>query len=143
MEAKEAIAQLREWSADPLKHMRAGRLGPKSYFERSDVVCDYAEQLEAENERLKQSLKARLSDHINGTPCAEIRWLHEKGDLEARLASQERALGMAKEALRSVPMPSEMALGMEDKQAFQRFNNWWAHERAKALIEAKLIGGVV
>ena len=39
-------------------------------------------ELEAENQRLKQSLKARLSDHINGTPCAEIRWLHEKAELE-------------------------------------------------------------
>lgn len=55
-----------------------------------DLMGDVARKAEfvglvRENRRLRRGLNARLSDHINGTPCAEIRWQHEKEELEAEI----------------------------------------------------------
>jgi len=45
-----------------------------------------------EIDRLRHNLKAELLDHINGTPCAQIRWHHEKEDLEKEIERLREAL---------------------------------------------------
>ena len=50
------------------------------------------EALRAEVERLKGNMRARLADHINGTPCAEIRWQQERETLEDEVRRLRAAL---------------------------------------------------
>jgi hypothetical protein len=49
--------------------------------------CTAAEitKLRAEVFWLRQGMSAKLSDHMNGTPCAEIRWQHERETLQAEV----------------------------------------------------------
>lgn len=53
-------------------------------------VADEIVKLRAEVERLKQGMSARLSDHINGAPCAAIRWRHEREVLQADIEKLKR-----------------------------------------------------
>jgi predicted nucleic acid-binding Zn-ribbon protein len=46
-----------------------------------------------------QSLAAELSDKLNGTPCAEIRWQQERDALRADLAARDELLREAREEL--------------------------------------------
>lgn len=45
-----------------------------------------------EIERLRRNLKAELSDHINGTPCAQIRWQQERETLEQEIEQLKEEL---------------------------------------------------
>jgi hypothetical protein len=48
----------------------------------------------AERDALRQQLNAKLSDHMNGHPCAEIRWQHERDTLQARVKALEAGLAL-------------------------------------------------
>jgi hypothetical protein len=50
------------------------------------------ERLQRDNWRLKGNTAARLADHINGTPCAEIRWQQERETLEDEIRRLRAAL---------------------------------------------------
>jgi hypothetical protein len=50
--------------------------------------------LRAEVERLKGNMRARLADHINGTPCAAIRWQQERETLTAEVERLTAALNV-------------------------------------------------
>jgi hypothetical protein len=50
------------------------------------------ERLQRDNWRLKGNMAARLADHINGTPCAEIRWQQERETLEDEIRRLRSAL---------------------------------------------------
>lgn len=52
----------------------------------------HCKRAEAEVEKLKVNMRAQLADHINGTPCAEIRWQQERETLTARVEELEAAL---------------------------------------------------
>jgi predicted phage gp36 major capsid-like protein len=55
-------------------------------------AADTITALRAEVERLKGNMRARLADHINGTPCAEIRWQQERETLEDEIRRLRAAL---------------------------------------------------
>jgi len=50
------------------------------------------ERLQRDNWRLKGNMAAKLADHINGTPCAEIRWQQERETLEDEIRRLRSAL---------------------------------------------------
>jgi hypothetical protein len=48
-------------------------------------------KLQAEVFWLRQGMSAKLSDHMNGAPCAEIRWQHEREALaQAAVAALQK-----------------------------------------------------
>jgi cell wall assembly regulator SMI1 len=59
--------------------------------------CTAAEitKLRAEVFWLRQGMSAKLSDHMNGTPCAEIRWQHERETLQAEVERLTSEAGSA------------------------------------------------
>ena len=68
--------------------------GLRGLPERDADVLAICASYEAEKERADamQRDRAELSDKLNGTPCAEIRWQEERDALSARVAELEGAL---------------------------------------------------
>ena len=66
---------------------------------RAAVLEELAEtkaELAAERERAGkyQRIAAELTDMLNGTPCAEIRWHQERDALRAELANRTKQVGI-------------------------------------------------
>jgi hypothetical protein len=63
----------------------------KGVLDLSVVVNDQVKEIK----KLRRNLNAKLSDHINGTPCAQIRWGQEREELEAKIEKLLAALEAA------------------------------------------------
>ena len=78
------------------------------HFAVRNLLIDASVELSAERERRShyQRIAAELTDKLNGTPCAEIRWQQERDALLALLRE-------AREALEPFGKLSDITLGSD------------------------------
>lgn len=88
-------------------------------------------ELATEVDLLKGNMEARLSDHINGTPCAEIRWQQEREELIA-----ERDLALAMSAAAAIDMRDQVLRTIADLPTPRNEMIVEGHEQAYRAVEA-------